>query len=264
MNFYPHHISDFNNATRYLTRVERSVYRDAIEMYYDTESVLTKDFSALSRRLLCTTDEEKEALKVILEDFFIDDDDGYRHIRCDEEIEKYRLNTSAKARAGIASAEARKRKKQLNKQKLTRVEHTLNTCATNQEPITNNHKPLIKEKYKKENPQDLLDGISDQVKKDFITLRKQKKASITKTAVDGLRREADKANISLETALIECCQRGWIGFKADWYLKTNKANAPNVSNLEEYNKQQTEIARQKLFGKQEPEERDITHEARTF
>ena len=28
MNFYQHHIGDFNNATRHLTRLERSIYRD--------------------------------------------------------------------------------------------------------------------------------------------------------------------------------------------------------------------------------------------
>ena len=47
MNFYKKHIGDFNNATRHLTRVERSLYSDAIELYYDTESVLTSDIKKL-------------------------------------------------------------------------------------------------------------------------------------------------------------------------------------------------------------------------
>lgn len=137
MHFYPHNIADFNNATRHLTRVERSVYRDAIEHYYDTESVLTKDFKTLSKRLLCTSEEEKEALKTVLSEFFIENEDGYFHKRCHDEIQKYRANTSAKAKAGIASAAKRK-------QKSTDVEHALNECTTdvqltnNQEPITNN------------------------------------------------------------------------------------------------------------------------------
>ncbi|MFV2611664.1 hypothetical protein ACNIUV_28445, partial [Escherichia coli] len=33
--------------------------------------------------------------------------------------------------------------------------------------------------------------------------------------------EATKAGITLEAALIECCERGWVGFKADWYNKTD-------------------------------------------
>ena len=46
------------------------------------------------------------------------------------EIKKYRDNTSAKARAGIASAAKRQ-------QNSTRVEHASNECATKQETITN-------------------------------------------------------------------------------------------------------------------------------
>lgn len=88
MNFYPHHIKDFNNSTRHLTRVERSVYRDAIELYYDTESVLFYDIDKLSRRLLCVSEEEKIALKTVLSEFFIKTDSGYFHERCEDEIKR--------------------------------------------------------------------------------------------------------------------------------------------------------------------------------
>jgi len=140
VNFYPHHISDFNNATRHLTRVERSVYRDAIELYYDTESALIFDVGRLERRLICTDETEKEALKSILSEFFIKTDEGFIHERCEIEIAKYRANTSAKAKAGIASAEARRKKKAEREQKSTGVEHALNSVeqTINQEPITNN------------------------------------------------------------------------------------------------------------------------------
>ncbi len=137
MNFYPHHISDFNNATRHLTRVERSVYRDAIEMYYDTESVLTGDLTRLQKKLLCRSDEEKQALNDVLDEFFDLHDDGYFHERCDHEIAKYRANISSKAKAGIASAKARKQKAAERKQNSTRVKYS-STLVHNQEPITNN------------------------------------------------------------------------------------------------------------------------------
>lgn len=141
MNYYPHHIADFDQATRHLTRVERSVYRDAIERYYDTECALTKDFDALAKRLLCVSDDEKQALKFVLDEFFIEEEGGFYHSRCEEEIAKYRTNTSAKAKAGRASAEARRQKAVAAKQKRTPVEQPLNSVernSTNQEPITNN------------------------------------------------------------------------------------------------------------------------------
>ena len=56
MNYYQHHIGDFNNATRHLTRVERSLYRDLIELYYDTEKYLTDDVDWLERKMMARTE----------------------------------------------------------------------------------------------------------------------------------------------------------------------------------------------------------------
>lgn len=119
---------------------------------------------------------------------------------------------------------------------------------------------------KKENPlRKLFPEISEKTFNDFIAHRKNKKALITETAVNGLRREASKASISLETALIETIERGWTGFKAEWYLKDSARGSPNNqhSNRDDFNKQQTEIAKQKLFGSSH-QEKDITNEARTL
>jgi uncharacterized protein YdaU (DUF1376 family) len=136
LNYVPWHFGDFNNATRHLTRVERSVYRDSIELYYDTEQPLNcVEFDYLAKRLLCQSDVEKQALRDVLREFFIKEGDLYRHERCDAEIAKYHSNTSAKARAGIASAAKRK-------QKATGVEQALDGCATNQEPRTKNQEPI--------------------------------------------------------------------------------------------------------------------------
>ncbi len=154
MNYYQHHIGDFNNATRHLTRVERSVYREAIELYYDREKPLSLDIARLEKRLLCGNDEEKEALKDILEEYFIETDEGFFHSRCDAEIEKFQANITSKAKAGRASAEARK-KKALSKltktntcstpvqQSVNEIQLTKNQepITTNQEPSTNNHLP---------------------------------------------------------------------------------------------------------------------------
>lgn len=63
---------------------------------------------------------------------------------------------------------------------------------------------------------DLLADINPQVAADFRKLRQAKKAAITQTALDGIRREADKAGLTLESALAMCCERGWSGFKAEW------------------------------------------------
>lgn len=145
MHYYQHNIKDFNNATRHLTHVERVLYRDSIELYYDTEQPLTSVLSVLFRRLRAVTDDEKAAVEYVLSEFFYLVDGVYRHDRCDSEIEKYHSNSSAKARAGKASADSRRKKKEAAiEHNLTGVEQALNTCTTreqqtkNQEPITIN------------------------------------------------------------------------------------------------------------------------------
>lgn len=52
---------------------------------------------------------------------------------------------------------------------------------------------------------------------DFLTIRKSKRAPLTNTALTGIRREAGKAGLSLADALAVCCERGWVGFRADWH-----------------------------------------------
>ncbi len=111
MNHYPHHIGDFNNATRHLTRVERSLYRDLLELYYDTEQPLNGDTAKLARRVIAVTDEERTALDVVLEEFFVLQDDGWHNTRCDAEIAKYQGQIEQASRAGRASAAKRSGRK---------------------------------------------------------------------------------------------------------------------------------------------------------
>lgn len=58
---------------------------------------------------------------------------------------------------------------------------------------------------------------------DFLTIRQAKRAPLTATALAGIRREAEKAGVSMADALTVCCERGWVGFRADWYHEGNTA-----------------------------------------
>ena len=85
-----------------------------------------------------------------------------------------------------------------------------------------------KEKSKAITPSALLAalGIPNQLAADYIKLRFTKKSPITKTAMDGVEREAVKAGITLEDAIRVSCERGWAGFKAEWFFKDG-VKAPN-------------------------------------
>lgn len=75
------------------------------------------------------------------------------------------------------------------------------------------------------------DGVSEQVWEDFSALRTKRRAPITETALKGIQREAEKAGITLEAALSTCCERGWQGFKAEWYRR-EKLEQKNASKAE--------------------------------
>jgi len=78
---------------------------------------------------------------------------------------------------------------------------------------------------------DLFPGVSPQIVKDFKAIRKGKKAAVTKTAMAGIAREAEKAGLTLESALAMCCERGWAGFKAEW-VTGGKREPPALPRLQ--------------------------------
>ena len=108
MNHFPFHVGDFNNATRHLTFVERALYRELLDLYYDTERALIADATKLARRILANTEELREAMHTVLEEFFELREDGWHNARCDREIEAYRQRLEQQSRAGRASAAKRR------------------------------------------------------------------------------------------------------------------------------------------------------------
>ena len=94
------------------------------------------------------------------------------------------------------------------------------TCEESSHTI-NNIKNTIQNTNKKTTQKNSLDllaefGIVGQLADDFITHRKSKKATITETALNGYKREADKAGITLEEAIAIAIERDWRGFNASW------------------------------------------------
>lgn len=66
--------------------------------------------------------------------------------------------------------------------------------------------------------------VDEQVWNDWVLLRKGKKASVTQTVINGARKEAAKAQLSLEDFLKIWCLRGSQGLEASW-LKPEEKNS---------------------------------------
>lgn len=69
--------------------------------------------------------------------------------------------------------------------------------------------------------------VNPRVWDDFMAVRKAKRSPLTDTALEAIRREAQKAGYTLQQAIEECCERNWQGFKAEWVAK--KVNGKPVS-----------------------------------
>ncbi len=107
----------------------------------------------------------------------------------------------------------------------------------------NNNKNTIQNNNKKTTQKNSLAllaefGIVGQLADDFITHRKACKAPITETALKGFQREADKLGMPIAESVAYAIERGWRGFKAEWYRRdlNNQpaeqmpANKPKFSN----------------------------------
>jgi uncharacterized protein YdaU (DUF1376 family) len=103
MHWYPHHIGDYRSATAYLTNEQDLAYRRLLEMYYDTENPIPLETQSVSRRLRVGAD----ALQLVLDDFFVRTESGWKHARCDQEIMQFNRKAEV-ARANGAKGGRRK------------------------------------------------------------------------------------------------------------------------------------------------------------
>ena len=202
MHFYQFHIGDYKSHTHHLSLIEDLAFRRLLDHYYLHEAPIKQRDIA---RQIGMRDNEQEVLTV-LNEFFVSTDKGFVNPRADEEISKYR-KFSEDGKKGAA-----KRWHKDGNGEANSPPNATPIATNNQEPITNNHKPIKEKATVVATP----DGVSQSVWDDFKTLRKAKKAPITQRAIDGLIAEANKAGWSLEQALTECCVRGWQAFKAEW------------------------------------------------
>jgi uncharacterized protein YdaU (DUF1376 family) len=87
MHYYQFNIGDFSLHTNHLTLEEEGVYRRLLDFYYDTELPIPIKTQSVIRRLRLGSYGETVAL--VLEEFFIKQEDGWHNLRADIEIADY-------------------------------------------------------------------------------------------------------------------------------------------------------------------------------
>jgi len=128
MNFYPFHIGDYISHTRHLSDKEDLAYRRMIDLYYQNE-VPFADENSVARKIKSTP----KIVLLLLEEFFVLENDGWHNKRADEEINKYKAKSDSARKAN----EIRWHNKS---DKISDLKSDADQILTkNHEPITKNH-----------------------------------------------------------------------------------------------------------------------------
>jgi uncharacterized protein YdaU (DUF1376 family) len=133
MHYYRHHIGDFLKDTGHLSNDQMGIYLRMLWKYYLDEKPLHNDCESIAFAMRS----DEKTVHLILRHFFVLQDDGWRHNRCDKEISDFH----GKKEKAANSANAR-----WNVEKSMRAHTERNADATvfdaNHKPITNNQEPI--------------------------------------------------------------------------------------------------------------------------
>lgn len=228
MNYYQHNIGDFAILTQGLDLESVGIVIRVIDRMMSTEKPIKTQWVSLA-----FPKETQEKAICILESLFEETEEGWVHPILMEQIEQYQRNAQKNRENGKKGGRPRKSETQpkptgFSEETQTEAKETL---TINQEPV--NHKPTkevntrtesaprVKEKLVKP------EGVSEQTWMDWQALKRKLCKSCTQRMVNAIVREAEKAGMSVEDAMVYQLEKGWKGFDADWVTdkRSNKRSS---------------------------------------
>ena len=84
--WYPHYPGDYQRDTAHLSLMEHGAYRLLLDHYYSTGGPLGSDAERLYRVCSASNQDEREAVDVILHQFFVLRDGRYHNGRADRQL----------------------------------------------------------------------------------------------------------------------------------------------------------------------------------
>lgn len=153
----------------------------------------------------------------------------YQQIRKAEERREY---------LRVAQAKHRAKTKNQGAVNTVNTASTKSTLSTPPDPDTDPYPDAEKKRARKRvsRPED----VAEQVWSDWLQLRKDKKAPVTQTVVEGAIAEAAKAGMTLEQFLRVWCTRGSQGLKAEWLTRQEWPSSNRGNDEPEWRREQRE------------------------
>lgn len=157
------------------------------------------------------------------------------------DLKRWEEIKEAKSKAGKASALARKKSRRKQKQ------HPLTPVNTSQQSSTdltvidnvnvnvNDNVSSLQEEYTEAKPPIFVfktalveQGVSEDLAKEWIKVRKQRHAVNTKTAFAGFKTQVEKSGKTMHEIVQLCVENSWRGFKAEWVNANIDTKKPQV------------------------------------
>mgnify|MGYP000875627226 CR=1 FL=1 len=139
MHYYSFHVSDYIHDTAHLSAYEDLAFRRLLDLYYTSEKPIPNKTHEVSRRIRMAN--QIDAVQTVLEEFFMFDseNDCWFHKRCDKAIADYQAKAERNRVVGKLGGRPK-----LNLDANPEKTQVVSKVNPNQEPITNNHKPIDK------------------------------------------------------------------------------------------------------------------------
>lgn len=129
MHYFKFNIKDYFFATKHLNYTEHGAYLHLISAYYETEKPLSLNVDHIIKGCMAKNEEEINAIKYVLENFFTKTEDGYVQKRSQVEIDAFQAESGRKSKTS---------KEMWRKKNASKVEVD-STNDANQETIKNKH-----------------------------------------------------------------------------------------------------------------------------
>ena len=139
MHYYSFHVSDYIHDTAHLSAYEDLAFRRLLDLYYTSEKPIPNKTHEVARRIRMSA--QINAVQTVLEEFFMFDmeNDCWFHKRCDKAIADYQAKAERNREVGKLGGRPK-----ANPSANPQETQVVSKHNPNQEPITNNHKPIEK------------------------------------------------------------------------------------------------------------------------
>jgi uncharacterized protein YdaU (DUF1376 family) len=146
MHYYQHNIGDYARDTGHLTVLEHGIYRLLLDWCYLNEKPITTE-----QAIRVSRGNPKETQSVLSE-FFLMENDGWIHKRVQKEVLAYHEKVNINRKNGAKGGRPKPNDNPVGSQSGSEIN-------PNQEPLTNNHKPITNIKPIRANALD--DGFNE-------------------------------------------------------------------------------------------------------